>query len=501
VVNMMLSTARLHTAASGKTTLVFWLFALTHLLFWTGLAAFVRGNLPMDSIEGSMWGQHLALGYDKNPFLNGWLTALLNHLSHHSSWLIYFFSQLSVFFCFLAVWLLAKKMLTPAKALASVMLLEMMQYYNFHAIDFNDNTLELSLWALAIYFFYQALINPRIRWWLATGLFLALGMMAKYYTAVLIAVMFAFMLYARAARWQFATVKPYYGLLVFLAIIAPHFLWLPTHHYITIQYALDRTNTVPDWRNHFFFPAQFIWQQIEVFLPAAVLFGLCFFSPSRAKAQDPASDVLNRSFLLFTGLGPCVLTLLLSLCFGWDLRAGWGMPLLSLWGVLLFVYLPTTLNRKRMQWFIALTFILMGCLGTGYALSLLDSNTPSSANFPGQTIANTVTQIWHNTYHTRLTYVAGPRWVNGNVAFYAKDHPSVYSEWNNTRAFWIDIAQLKQAGAVFLWNISNGETLPAPVRVAFPTLQQTQVLTFSWQHNHHHLAPIEIGMAILPPAS
>ena len=51
----------------------------------------------------------------------------------------------------------SEKHVAAGYALISVLLLEGIQYYNFHAIDFNDNTLELGLVGLTIYFFYQAL--------------------------------------------------------------------------------------------------------------------------------------------------------------------------------------------------------------------------------------------------------------------------------------------------------------------------------------------------------
>jgi len=55
------------------------LFLMTHLLAWTLVPALVRYNLPLDAIEGTVWGHQLELGYDKNPMLNGWLTALATY--------------------------------------------------------------------------------------------------------------------------------------------------------------------------------------------------------------------------------------------------------------------------------------------------------------------------------------------------------------------------------------------------------------------------------------
>src|SRR5579872_3260097 len=107
----------------------FYIFLAAHLLCWTLTPLLVRYNLPLDSIEGTIWGHQLEWGYDKNPYLNGWLTALATRLGGQSGWMIYLFSQLSVIACFFAMWQLAKKILPPVYALLSVLLLENIQYY------------------------------------------------------------------------------------------------------------------------------------------------------------------------------------------------------------------------------------------------------------------------------------------------------------------------------------------------------------------------------------
>src|SRR5437868_12607295 len=114
-----------------------YVFIFIHVIVWTLVPYGVRFTLPMDAMEGATWGQQLEWGYDKNPFLNGWLTTLAVQLGGPSGWMIYLFSQISVTVCFWAVWQLGKKMLPPLYALIGVLLLEGVQYYNFHAIDFN----------------------------------------------------------------------------------------------------------------------------------------------------------------------------------------------------------------------------------------------------------------------------------------------------------------------------------------------------------------------------
>lgn len=482
-----------------RTEFWFLLFLGIHLIAWTVVPALVRTNLPLDSIEGATWGHQLQWGYDKNPFMNGWLTALAVHLDGYGGWMTYLFSQLSVAACLFCVWQLGKKMVAPAYALCAVLLLEAIQYFNFHAIDFNDNTLELGLWAASIYFFYQAVQKRTVGAWLMTAVFLALGMMAKYYTLALIAA-FGLFLLRKDQRAQLLTLPPYLALLLFTLMIAPHMYWLTQHDYVTVTYVFERADAVPSWTNHFYFPAQFIWQQFEAFIPALIIFGFLFIGkrPLTSTHQPPVS-AFNRSFLFYAGFGPFLLTAILSLVMGIKLRAGWGMPLQSFWPLLLLIALPPRLSLSKIYALIAGIFILMTALLTGYSISIIDSSDTSSANFPGREIAQTIAQQWQDTYHTPLPYVAGSRWIGGNISYYSKEHPTVFMEWNPRKTTWIQLDDLKKKGAVFVWDISTHESLPPEVAKQYPHLGDIKVMEFNWHRNKHNLPPIKLGVAFLPP--
>src|SRR5436190_14399076 len=97
----------------------FYAFLFLHLILWTLAPVWVRFTLPMDAMEGTTWGHQLEWGYDKNPFLNGWLTQFAVYLGGHSGWMIYLFSQLSIAACFWAVFRLGCQFLPPIYALIS----------------------------------------------------------------------------------------------------------------------------------------------------------------------------------------------------------------------------------------------------------------------------------------------------------------------------------------------------------------------------------------------
>lgn len=478
-------------------TFYLYLFMGIHLFFWTLLPSLVRYNLPMDALEGAMWGHQLEWGYDKNPFLNGWLTALATYLSHDSGWVIYLFSQLSVIICFLATFKLVKQMVNPSYALFAVLLLEAIQYFNFHAIDFSDNILELSLWSLIILYFYQALKTPNYRYCILTGFFAALGLMAKYYTALLLFPLLIFLFREGEVRKIFSTYPPYVGLLVFFLMIAPHFIWLFFHDFVTITYAFTRVSNIPSWKNHLLYPLLFTWQQFEVLIPGIIIFLLFTF-----RKQRDETIKINRfdlTFLLYVSIGPFLITLLLSLIFGFTLRAGWGMPLLTLFGIFLLLIKKPHLDKKTLQNLWLTIMGLMAGLLISYTLSLARSDTTTSANFPGKAIAEAMTNAWETKYHEPLYYIAGSRWLSSNISFYSKYHPAVFIEWKSNYSPWIDLTNLKKRGAIFVWYLSNNEKLPNEIREAFPTLTPPQTLVFDWHRNTKNLPPIKIAFSFLPP--
>lgn len=483
----------------------FWAFTfiVIHLTCWTLLPTLIRFNLPLDAIEGSLWGHQLEWGYDKNPFLNGWLTALAIYLGGTSGWMVYLFSQLSVAICLFAVWQLARKMLSPVHALLAVLLLEGVQYYHFHAIDFNDNTLELSLWALSSLFLYQALRRQKnnTREWIFTGFFAGLGMMAKYYTAALLTAMLLLIVLRAENRKQLLTLPFYLGLITFLIVITPHLVWLFNHHFITVQYVFERASSQPSWINHLFYPAQFIWQQFEAFIPAIILCLPLLLSKKQETHDQVTVKEFDKAFLFYIGMLPLLLTALLSVIFGIKLRAGWGMPLLSLWGIILIALTKPVLTTKKLYYFIAIIFLLMMILGSGYSFSLMHSNSTSTANYPGKEIAQEITTLWHQQYHRKLNYVAGSRWIGGNISLYSPDHPAVFMEWNDETSPWINLADMDREGAVFVWEIiDDGEDVPEEVKTQFPRLLSSRILKFRLHRNDDNRLPlIEVGVALLPP--
>lgn len=482
-----------------KPNSLFYFFLFLHITLWTLAPTLIRLNLPLDSIEGATWGQHLTWGYDKNPFMSTWLTTLALKLTNKADWGIYFASQLSIAVGLWATWQLGKKILPISYALIAVLLLEGIQYYNLHAFDLSDNMLEISFWSLTILFFYQSFLKPTWKNWLLTGFFAGLCLMTKYFSIMLFISMGLFLLSTPTTRLQLKNPAFYGCILVLLLVISPHLIWLFSHQFITFHYAINRVNNSPVEWAHVIYPAEFTWQQVATFLPAVLLI-LPLFTYKSSPPLKPLTT-FDKRFLWFMGAGPFLLTILLSILTGIKLRAAWGQPLLSLWTILLIAYLQPWLTFAYFRRFLIGFVCFLTALTIGYSRTLMRATKPSTAIYPGRLIAEEITHEWRAQYHTPLPIIAGPRWVAGNVAFYSPDHPLVYIDANNPLNSQINEEKLQQ-GAVFIWSAYQASLSSMPsyktLKKRYPKLRPLKTFSFDWR-TRNQLTPILVFTATLPP--
>ncbi len=476
----------------------FWGFVSLHLIVWTLLPTLLRSTLPIDALEGFVWGSQLEWGYDRNPWLNGWLTRLAMEIGGHHGWMTYLFSQLFVVMAFWSVWQLGLRILSPWRALIGVLMLEAIQYYTLAAVNFNDNVLELGLWPLLALYFYQAVTRQNLGNWIAVGIIASLAFMAKYYTAIYLLSLLIFLLIEPKARVSFKQRNFYIGLFVAFLIILPHCIWLLFNHFEPIAYAMNRVsdNTHITFWYYIQPTVKFALMQLLNFLGAAFL--LLLIIPK--KFFIPSSLDFNKRFLWIVGTGTYFLTLIIALITGWQLHILWGMPLLSLLGLLLLTYIRPNLSPRKLTQFFTAVFVVFLGYALAYSIPMMRVNNHSSGNFPAAAISNQVLQLWQQQYHRPLQYVAGDRYLAGYISLYADHHPAVYMDWDQNKSPWIDEAKLRREGAVFVQSVKDdGKEFPASVMQRFPQLQVQPIQTFQRPRAEGSSQSVELLVGFLAP--
>ncbi|MCL9685767.1 glycosyltransferase family 39 protein [Legionella maioricensis] len=484
----------------------FWFFILIHTLLWTLGPSLLRPTVSHDTLEGITWGLQWQLGYSKHPFLTAWLCAGVTKLFGGVGWPVYLLAQLAVSLTFIAVWKLAQQILPLGHALIATLALEGVLFYNINSFNFTPDTLQSPLWALLSLFFYQALTKQNVMNWLCTALFAALCVCTKYQVALLFLPMFLFCLLNPLARKSFTKPGIYYALGTFFLLIIPHLIWLYQHHFITLTYASEISSDYTQNKmplNHFRHPFGFV---INSIMDVAGLFILLWPFYNKNKIQLPLES-FQWQFLIFLGLGPLTLSLILCLFTGDYFPPRWSTPYFFALGILAIAYLKPALSKKNLKQFVT-TLILFSSILFLARMSTLTfiPRSNSDAFLPNHQIALSLSKLWREQYHTPLPFLAGSNYLVTGVTPYMTDNPVPYLNWKSEDSPWINEKELRQQGGLFIWDESGYYTwdkesrahtkLPESVLERFPKLRKIPNYIF---YRLSDKQPVTIGVAILPP--
>lgn len=488
---------------------VFWGWLAVRTLLWTLVATLTQPNAPLDVIEWLYWGHEWCWGYHKHPPLPAWLIESCALLSPGSLWAVYLASYLAVGACMAAVWRLGREMVSPKLALLAALSLEGVTFYTFAAAEFNNNVVLNAVSALAILAFFFALRTDSLRWWLATGLFLGMALLAKYTAAFLILPMLAFLLWQPEARRSLRRPGPYLTAAVALLLFAPHVVWMVQNDFPTLHYAQARSVGSGQWYDRLAYPLEFCGTQFIRLLPLLII--VLPLTCYRWRSW-PATERFNRDFLLMMVLGPVAVHLLVSLTAGLHLRAIWGAQLWTYTGLLLVVCLKTrpperTFVRGVVRLGVVATLLLASTLLKNH-YGPLASGSPSRIHFPGKALAREINQQWHQEHEQPYPLVGGDWWLAGNVACYAAHRPSVYPsrelwlcEPEPRAASWTSDEDFQQRGGVLLWNAQGqGDDLPERLRQRFPAAEVKPPLLLPYECSAP-LPPLRVGVAFVTPHS
>ena len=252
-----------------------WFLAL-HFAVWTALPALFYANLPLDLIEALTYGREWQLGYDKLPPLPWWLVEIM-HRAFGADVAYYALAQAVVVVAFALVFATARPLVGAAGALVAVLIIDGLHYFQYTAVKFNHDVMQLPFWALAGYAFYAALKRGRLGHWLLLGVAFGGALWAKYFVVMLAAPYALFMLFDRQARRALATPGPWLALAVALVVASPHVVWLFHTDFLPFAYASHRAAPARGWFDHIVHPALFAGGQIFFALPSLLIAAALFW--------------------------------------------------------------------------------------------------------------------------------------------------------------------------------------------------------------------------------
>jgi 4-amino-4-deoxy-L-arabinose transferase-like glycosyltransferase len=490
-------------AAIGKRPWVgFATFALVHGAIWTILPFLLYANLPLDLIEALTYGREWQIGYDKLPPLPWWLVEVA-HRAFNSDFAYYALGQISVLSAFAAVWALTLRVASPAAALASVVIIDGLHYFNCTSPKFNHDVVQLPFWALAGLAFHGALRTGAYRHWVMLGVALGLAFWAKYFVVVLALPLVVFLVADPRARRSLSTPGPWVAATITLAIAAPHLVWLWQNDWLPLHYLDSRAKASAGLFDHFKHPLVFALTQLFWLMPAFFI-ALPLWQRSRHREAAKADDFDHRIITLLA-FGPVIAVVAGSALSGRGLVAMWGYPLWLFLGCWIAVRVPARIARASVVPIVGAWTAVTACYVTFFAADyavphLLHLNRRSRAVlFPGQPLAQEISARYRAQTGAPLRYVVGSMWLGGNIGHYSADHPRTLIDGDPRRAPWIDLGDFAASGGIVVWKDDDPRAVPEVPAVyagmARNAIVQPPLTLKKWRGN----GEVTIGWAIIPP--
>jgi 4-amino-4-deoxy-L-arabinose transferase-like glycosyltransferase len=471
-----------------------------HLLVWTLVPMLICHNLQLDLAEDLALGKEWQLGYWKHPPLPWWTADLLYRLTGALE-SVYLLGPLSAVACFCGVWLLAREVTDEFKALAAVLALEAIHFYNFSVVKFAHDQMQLPFWAFTALFFYRALARGRTLDWALAGALLAGAFWSKYAAFALAATLGLILLFDPLARRAWRTPGPYVMALTFAIVIAPNAWWLVTHEFMPFQSVDARARAAVRWHQHLTYPLQWIASQAMVLMPGAAVLALLYGFRKPAKA--PAAGELaafNRRYVAMLALGPFLVTTVVAIALGRLAIAMWGYPLWSFAPLAVLMWWAPPGEPPLVRRFAG--GVIAAFVGYAVVYAAVEvgepflRDRPKASQFPGEAMAASITRAWRERYGTPLRYAAGSEFYANNLAIYSPDRPHVVVHGDPKLSPWIAIEDVRRYGAIIVWQEELAEIDRWRKTFGAFTVEPPLLLP---RHTWKSVKPARILFAFVPP--
>lgn len=441
-----------------STKLPIWL--ILYFIIWVVAPFLLSASYPLDVPEGIYWGREWQWGYYKHPPLSSWVLYSFYHVFGHIG--PYLLSQCTIALSLWLAYLIGLQLMNRQRAFIGAQFLLAIFYYTWPSLEFNHNIAQMPIWLGLVYIFYKAIKYDRWQQWLAFGLLAGVGMLIKYTVVVLLASILIYSLLTHY-RSKWLSSKPWLALFIAIAVFSPNLYWLVQHDWISLTYASARSAEDAS-RNGHFAALGYLATQLLNHLPILIIL---LFTQTRLSYKQHSQTMRQNDwfFLLWMGLFPTIMLVVVALVFAVGLRDMWGMPMWGLSGLIIAAMIPeqvltphkyNLLVRGISVWAITVTLLMIIYISFGARIR----HKPSRMDWPQAALAKQADEQWQSLSSCQLDSVTGSDWPILLVASYSKFAPSVMISGNADYSPWMSKHRLHQNGTMVLWLKGEQPNIP-----------------------------------------
>ncbi|MGH7109458.1 MAG: ArnT family glycosyltransferase [Stellaceae bacterium] len=388
--------------------------------------AFQRTDLYPDEAQYWFWAQHPTLGYYSKPPLLAWLIALTTGLFGNGEFAVRLSAPLLQAGAAFFVYAIAARLYDARIGFWSALAYASLPGVSASAFIISTDAPLMLLWSAALYAFIRARERGGRGWWLAVGVAVGLGLLAKYAMAYWVLSALAFVALDRAERRHLAPLLIALGLA--FAIYAPNLAWNWQHGFVSYLHTRDN----PDLAGPLYHPRalmQFFASQFAVFGP--LFFAALVALPANARFLAEPRARLLAGFALPT------LVIMLVLSFLSRAHANWAAPAYVSAVVLVVRWLFESGWRRFVPLAVALHLVAaVAAFATPAAFAALGRPLPAKYDAlhrlrGWRTLGREVGAVLAK--HPGFHLLADDREVLAALIYYVRPHPFDAAKWDIRR--------------------------------------------------------------------
>ncbi len=447
----MLKAQSMHRRISviQRSSLLLCLAVLLHTAVWTLYGSLTEPSaIHPDTAEAYVWGREFLWGYYNHPPVWAWLAGLWFKVWPRTNWAFYALSEFNAALALMGVWLLVGCFVSGAFRLGATLLLLATPFYTFFALKFNANTILLSLWPWTVYFFISSIERGRLIHALMFGAFASSALLSKYFSAILLVCCFVASLLHANRRRYYRSVSPYLSVVVCLAMILPHVVWLFDNDFLPFKH-IESLAAYSD--------ETILWHLMS-FAGGGILFntgiiGLVWLARrlSPATGDTPAIDPTKLPYLLVLAVGPYLLTIEVAIVGHIRLSPSFSIPIFFLVPLITVLALcPDSRRLMQIATIAGALVIIVPLAASPLIHSLRPQFDKGAVALPLRAVAERAVAAWHETTSAPLRLVAGSPPYATEAAFYSGEDTSEFIGFDMTHSPWVSANRIKEQGLLVI---------------------------------------------------
>ncbi|MGJ7582837.1 glycosyltransferase family 39 protein [Variovorax sp. RHLX14] len=439
---------------------------------WTVAWVLVLGALswspPMDSVEQLVWVRSLEWGYSKHPPLPTILIWPFVQLFgiHHA--VVDVAGGVVIALSLWAAWRLVKEMAGTHFAALSLLGTLCITYYCGRTNFYNHNTVLLVFVAGAAWFCWRAFADRSRTAWLALGLMLGLGALAKY--QVVLAALSVVMFWALKRGWRDSLHMR--GLLeaagVAALVFSPHLWWLFTHDFLPMHYASrSALVAVMPYMQRAAHALHWLADQCNRLSPALLLAAGVWWKTRAVTETDAALSSASsthpdaRRFLIAWGLLPLATIALIGVATGANLQFQWGTAfvLFTCPSLMLCCCKKCTIDNVPFDAVLRLFLVVQGLLlATMWATSPVSGfgwNKSQTSNFRSAHFAERIGAEARMALGGPVRVIGGAANIASALAIRLPERPLVLLDGDYVASPWVSAALVEREGMLWVGDVAS----------------------------------------------